>query len=323
LNETNPQSPEAETARRLLPARPLAVGDTVSLAAPAGPVTEAGVRAGVAYLEGLGLKVRVPSEVFLQEGFLAGPDETRARVLMDQLTDPEVRAVFCARGGSGSLRLLGRLDLADLAGPPKLLIGFSDITVLLLAILQGAGWMPVHGPLMTSFTTLDRTSRVHLADLIFGREVFPLAFGQEDEAEVLVPGRAEGPLLGGNLTLILHLMATPYRPNLDGAILFLEDAHEAPYRLDRALTTLRLAGVLDRLAGLILGRFEDSGPPGEIRRALDMNLIDFTGPVVADFPIGHGTRNLALPIGPRAVLDTEARALDCIEPYLDESSAPL
>jgi muramoyltetrapeptide carboxypeptidase len=296
------------------------VGDTVGLAAPAGPLEESQVRAGIEFLEGLGLKVRVPSEVFDREGFFSGTDQTRARVLRELLLDPDIRAVFCTRGGSGSLRLLPLLGLDRLPGPPKILVGFSDLTALLLALNLMAGWRPFHGPLVASFASADQATRAHLADLLFGRKVFPLSLAPGEGIRVLKPGRAEGPLLGGNLTLLVHLLATPFRPNLEGAILFLEDAHEAPYRLDRMLTTLRLAGVLDRLAGLVLGHFDDCGPPDEVRRVLEMNLADFPGPVVADFPIGHGTRNLALPIGPRALLDTEALVLDLLEPYLADPS---
>ena len=296
------------------------MGDTVGLAAPAGPAEEAKVRAGIRVLEDLGLKCRVPPEVFEKKGFLAGTDRTRARVLRDLLLDPEIRAIFCTRGGSGSLRLLPLLGLDRLPGPPKILVGFSDLTALLLAVHHVAGWVPFHGPVVASFASADEATSAHLADLLFGRKVFPLSLDQGHGVQVLVPGRAEGPLMGGNLTLLVHLIATPFRPNLEGAILFLEDAHEAPYRLDRMLTTLRLAGILDRLAGLVLGHFEDCGPPDEVRRVLEMNLADFPGPVVAEFPIGHGTRNLTLPIGPRALLDTQAQVLDLLEPCLAESS---
>lgn len=292
---------------------PLKKGDLIGVAAPAGPFDPERFKSGLNRLESLGFGTFCPDEIFFQDAYLAGSDESRAATLNSLLADDVIKAVFCARGGYGSMRLLNRLDFSAIASNPKIIIGFSDITALLLAIAGETGLTVFHGPVVTSLTEADEETVAHLENLLTGRNPFPVSL---DEARIWSDGRAEGPLLGGNLTLLVHLLSTPWRPDFRDALLFLEDVGEAPYRLDRLLTTLKLSGVLDECSGLIIGRCEDCGTAGEILSVLDRTLADFSGPVVLDFPIGHGTRNLALPIGPRAVLDTAKGRLDLTEPYL-------
>jgi len=285
----------------------------VGVAAPAGPFNEARFKTGLARLESLGLKTRCPGDIFKQDGFLAGTDENRAETINTLLNDEEVRAIFCARGGYGSMRILDRINLSLIKAKPRIMIGFSDVTALLLALHHATGLVTFHGPVITSLSQADEETTSMLKRTLFGQPVFPLAL---KDIRVIMPGQAEGPLLGGNLTILIHLLATPVLPNLDGAILFLEDTGESPYRLDRMLTTLRLSGVLERCSGIIFGEFNDCGSSSEVHGVLERNLAGFHGPVVADFPVGHGSRNLTLPLGPRAILDTQARSLDLTEPYL-------
>jgi len=261
----------------------------------------------------MGLRPRYPQEIFTQDGFLAGSDQSRAETINALLADEETKAIFCARGGYGSMRIMNRINLDLIKLRPKIMIGFSDVTALLLALHQAVGLVTFHGPVITSLSQADEETVLALKKLLLRQGVFPFALS---DTRVILPGRAEGPLIGGNLTILIHLLATPHLPDLDRAVLFLEDTGEPPYRLDRMLTTLKLSGILKRCSGLIFGQFLDCGTHDEVHRVIAGNLADFHGPVVADFPIGHGSRNITLPIGPRAILDTRAGCLDLAEPYL-------
>ncbi len=263
----------------------------------------------------MGFDIRIPPEIFLRQGYLAGPDPARIRVWADLSGQNGLDGLMAARGGYGALRILDQIPTRPLRDHPRLVIGFSDITALLLHLYRTLGLVTLHGPVVTSLAEADPLTLDHFYRLITGKKVFPLAL---DDAAVLVPGRAEGPLVGGNLTLIVHLAAARRLPNLDGSILFLEDVDEAPYRLDRHLTSLKLAGLLDRVRGVILGQFVRCGDPDQVTRLMTDFFQGFPGPVVLNFPIGHGERNLALPIGPRAALDTRAGTLDLLEPWLAE-----
>ena len=164
---------------------------------------------------------------------------------------------------------------------------------------------------------MDKKSKnIFFENIFFGRPVFPLDFSDIEQMKIIRPGRAEGRLLGGNLTMVVHMLAAGRLPDMDGAILFLEDTNEAPYRLDRMLTTLKQAGTLEKCSGIILGRFEYKDDPEPGLAVLEENLSDFPGPVVSGFPVGHGRRNLVLPLGPMAILDTASKTLDLAEPCL-------
>lgn len=301
------------TDRLLLPP-PLAPGDLIGVAAPAGPFDLDRFRAGLARLESLGYATRCPEQIFERNGFLAGSDDRRIETLNDLLRDDDVKAVIGARGGYGSMRILDRLDLTPLRTRPKILMGFSDLTALLLAVHRSLGLITFHGPVVTSLSDADDETVEHLSRLLSGRQAFPLSL---QETLTLHPGRAEGPLIGGNLTLLLHLLPTAVLPDLDGAILFIEDVSEAPYRMDRMLTTLKMSGILERCAGVIVGRCENCGSEGDLLPLFEDALAHVSGPAIVNFPIGHGTRNFVLPIGPRALLDTDAGVLDIVEPFLD------
>ena len=293
--------------------RALAPGDVIGVAAPAGPFPRDRFDAGLSRLRSLGFETLCPPRIFERDGYLAGSDATRAATLIELVTRPDVRAVIAARGGYGVMRILRQLDWRTFAENPKIIMGFSDITALLLALHQHAELVTFHGPVVTFLAEADEESLRHLQRLVSGDPVFPIAM---ESAEVLVRGRAEGPLLGGNLTLLVHLLASGWLPDMTGAILFIEDTGEPLYRLDRMITVLRLSGVLDRVRGIVCGYFEKCGTEEQVRDVLARTLSDFPGPVVVRFPCGHGPRNLALPVGPRAVLDTERMTLDVIEPYL-------
>jgi muramoyltetrapeptide carboxypeptidase len=294
----------------------LAPGDRVTVVAPAGPVDRESLEAGLRVLAGR-YEVTWEPGLLSRARYLAGDDARRAGELRDALGDPRARAVIAARGGYGSLRLLPRLWPAPLRdggppGPGKLLVGFSDITALHCG-LQAMGQVSVHGPSINQLATQPRAVVERLFTLLEnGTAPAPSIAGTP-----LVGGVAEGPLLGGNLSLLTRLLGTPWLPPLDGAILLLEDVTEAPYRLDRMWTHLRLAGVLDRVRGLALGEFTECEDPKAAFTSQDVlwSLVAETGlPCVGGLPIGHGAVNVPVALGTRARLDGGAGTLTFLEP---------
>lgn len=291
-------------------------GDAVRVIAPSSPFDEALLARGLAVLErDLGLRPRVRADLSTRRGYLAGDDARRLEEWREAVEDPEARAIFCARGGYGAMRLLDALDPAPLLARPKLLVGFSDVCAL-HAALNRAGLVTVHGPVLTQLGRAPTPAVAHLAALVQGTAPRPGAWdlpapgaGLVGEA-VLRAGRATGPVLGGSLTLAAHLAGTPFAPRLEGAILALEDVGERPYRLDRYLTQLRLAGLLDGLAGIAVGRLTGcDDPPGDgAVRGADVvreAALSLGVPVAEGFAFGHEDDHRALPLGARATLVCE------------------
>ncbi len=287
-----------KTAR---PPRWPAPGRTLAVTAPAGRVAPEALELGLAVLAELAPQcgVQCAEEVLAGEDYLAGPDQQRAAQLSSLLADPELGAVLAARGGFGCARLLPLLDLAAQAAAGPCLIGFSDLTALLNP-LAARGLVTVHGPVVTQLHRLDPASRADLAALLAGRRPWPVALSGQG----LAPGRAAGPLLGGNLTTLCALLGTPWFPDLTGAVLVLEDTGEAPYRLDRLISQLELSGALAQVAGVAVGRLsqEEIDPPA-LAEALTRRLAGLGKPVVLNLPFGHGAANRPLPLGARAEID--------------------
>jgi muramoyltetrapeptide carboxypeptidase len=283
---------------------PLHRGARVAVVAPAGPFERAALEAGLAVLERR-YSLRLAPELFARQRYLAGTDAQRLAQLTAALADPDIEAVFCARGGYGAMRLLPALQ--GLPSTPKPLVGFSDITAL-HAWLQRNGRISVHGPVLTQLGTLDpRTHERLFALLEEDAPAAPLL-----ATDTYVPGAAEGPLLGGTLAVLSRLLGTPYLPSLEGAVLLLEDVGEQPYRLDRMWTHLALAGVFRQVRGIALGAFTGCEPRDADYTSAQVlsDLAAETGlPCAAGFPIGHGERNEPVPLGVRVRLDATARTL--------------
>jgi muramoyltetrapeptide carboxypeptidase len=240
--------------------------------------------------------------------YLAGDDTRRLEEWREAVADPEARAIFCARGGYGAMRILPGIDPAPLLARPKLLVGFSDVTAI-HAALNRAGLATVHGPVLTQLGRAPEEAIRHLEALLLGEA--PRAGAWEPPAPgaglvgtgTIRPGRARGPLLGGSLAILAHLAGTPFLPSLDGAILLLEDVGEKPYRLDRYLTQLRLSGALDRVAGVAVGQLTQCDEPGLRGADVVRELVAALGvPAVEGFPAGHEDANFAVPLGARATL---------------------
>ncbi len=289
----------------VLPPR-LKAGDTIGIAAPSGPFDKSLFEKGMDVLRGMGFKVHVPEAVYQREGFLAGPDEVRAKVLNALFADPSIQGIVCARGGYGATRVLPHLDWETIRRHPKVFVGFSDITVLHWALRARAGLVTFHGPMGTTLGKTPEHYRVLLRQALMFDAPVDLA---PPKVTVLNHGKAAGPVVGGNLTLLSHLVGTPYPPRFDGSLLFIEDVSEAPYRLDRMLVQMTLAGCFEGVAGLVLGKFRDCGADAEIHDVFMRTFGPLGIPVVAGFPIGHGENNATLPMGLIARLTTRPARL--------------
>jgi muramoyltetrapeptide carboxypeptidase len=304
-------APAGPAARRRPPA--LAPGDAVRLVSPSGPTRPERVARGIALLSGWGLRVRTAAHTFDRTGYFAGGDEHRLADLNAALRDPEVRGIVCTRGGYGAQRIVDGLDLDAVRADPKVLVGFSDITALQLALFQGAGLATVHGP---GAAWLDeRTPQVSAASLraavMTARPVVIAADPAEATAAATVPGHAEGVLLGGNLSLLAASIGTRDLPALHGVILLIEEVGEPPYKVDRMLTHLSRAGLLEQVAGVALGQFTDctDGLPVSIVDVLVERLGGLGVPVLGGLPVGHGYGQLTVPLGVPARLDARAGTL--------------
>ncbi len=292
-------------------------GETIGIFCPAGAVRgergQAAMRAGIELIRAQGFLVKAQGAVVSEHAYLADTDAARAENFKALWFDEEVRAILAIRGGYGCLRLLERLDLAEMARRPKLLAGFSDLTVLLNPLAFQAGLLAIHGPVLCSLSRGGEESAASLFSALCG--AFPEAIKAQG-LEVLRGGCGRGRLAGGNLSCLCHMIGTPWGTSWEGCILLLEDTNEALYRVDRMLTQLKLAGRLDRLAGLILGAFDlgqgDRNADLRLQEAVwerAMELVPGTCPVWAAFPSGHGGRNLALPLGMEATMDSASGRL--------------
>lgn len=284
---------------------PLAAGDAVGIAAPASPFDRAAFESGCRMVESLGFKPVFSKDVFASHSFFAGKDELRARRLNEFFADPGIRGIWTVRGGYGFLRILSLLDYSLIRANPKVIIGCSDISAGLNTIFRKCGISTVHGPMVTSLASADKATLSSVMALISGGRLPVLAAG----GPVIAPGKAGGPVMGGNLTTLCHMFGTPYEPDFKGAILFLEDIGEKPYRIDRMIFQMKLAGVFERIAGICLGTFVNCGNMGEIYHIFEDIFKDTGVPVLAGFQVGHCLPNLSFPIGLSALLDTDARKL--------------
>jgi len=292
--------------RQLTKPRALKPGDTIGIAAPASPFDREAFDRGVAVLESMDYQVKIPEGLFDRRGYLAGSDTKRASLLMGLFEDDSIRAIFCARGGFGSMRLLPMLDFETICSRPKILIGFSDITALLMVVNHWCTMVTFHGPLVTTLGKGSEKTRTALIDAVSSSKPLVLS---PDEGIVVNAGKAAGRLLGGNLASLSHLMGTPYEPTFKGCLLFLEDRGEAPYRIDRMLSQLRLGGHLDRVAGVVLGSFHDCGSLEHVYSIVEDAFSQTGVPIMAGFAFGHGTENVTIPFGVEADLDTEEGVL--------------
>jgi len=281
---------------------PLREGDKVGIAAPAGPFEVEKFERGLAVIGEMGFVPVVDDDVHKRDRHMAGRDKHRAKHLNSLFARDEIRAIICARGGFGCLRVLPYLDYDLISENPKMLIGFSDVTALLTILSQRCGLAGIHGPVVTSLGFTDDESKVRYKQVLCGDGSVDI---EPAKPVVINPGKASGILTGGNLATLCHLVGTEFAPDLSEKIVLLEDVNEAPYRIDRMLTQMRMAGCFDNAAGIVLGSFEDCGEEKEIVEVFEDIFEGFHGPILGGFNIGHGSTNLAVPVGVEVVVDTE------------------
>ncbi len=297
--------------------RALRRGDRVMLVSPSGPTKAERVARGVELLTDWGLDVVTGPNVFAQHHYLAGTDDLRLADLNRALGDPDVRGVLCTRGGYGTQRIVDGVDFDMVRADPKLVVGFSDITALQLALWRGARLATVHGP---GAAWLDTRTGPDAAEalrrtVMTAEPVLLKARPDEETSAVRAPGTARGPLLGGNLSLLCATLGTPDMPDLRGSVLLLEDVDEPPYKVDRMLLHLRRAGALSGLAGVAVGQFTNCADDwlASVGDVLNEHLGMLDVPVLGGLPVGHGRDQLAVPVGVPAVLDADAGTLT-VEP---------
>jgi muramoyltetrapeptide carboxypeptidase len=307
----------------------LSQGDTVMLVAPANATfNSVELQIATESLEALGFKVKVGPHLLERHGYLAGEDAARADDINKAFADRSVAAVHAIRGGWGSARLLPHLDFDTIARNPKVLIGYSDVTALLLSIHAKTGLVTFHGPI--GLGRWDSYSLEYYKRVLFNGEQVTYTNKQglsdrnalvqtEFRAQTITPGRARGRLLGGNLTVMTAILGSPFLPDWDNAILFTEDVGEDYYRIDRMLTQLKLAGVLGKIRGFIFGSCSECGPGNGNFGALTLEEIfadhikPLRVPAWQGAMIGHGQPQWTLPVGAQVEIDADKATIALLE----------
>ena len=325
-------SPSSHAQVGSLPNKPrrLKAGDTVGLVAPANATFNT-VELDIAResLEALGLKVRVGGHLRDRHGYLAGQDRDRAADINGFFRDRDIAAVLPIRGGWGSARLLPYLDFDMIRRNPKLVVGYSDVTALLTSLYARGGLVTFHGP--NGMGRWDAYSLEYFKRVLFNAEAVTFAntprtsdnnvlTPTQNRIRTITPGTARGTLIGGNLTVLTAIMGSPYLPSFQGAILFLEDVGEDIYRIDRMLTTLKLAGVLSQIRGFVFGTCSECGPGDGGYGALTFeelwadHIAPLKIPAWAGAMIGHGMPQWTLPVGATVEIDATAGSIRMTEP---------
>src|SRR3990172_5427840 len=283
-------------------------GDVIGICAPASPPLHDGdLERGIAYLERLGYRVELSPNLSKKNGYLAGTDRERADDLNRLFRDRKVRAIIALRGGYGTMRILPMIDYAAVRKHPKIFVGYSDLTALQLALWKKCRLVSFAGPMMAGGMSRGLTG---YAEEIFWRMLTNTRPPGRLRARVSARcrGKAKGILIGGNLSTVSHLAGTPYFPDTRNCILFFEEIGEKPYRIDRMLHQLKLAGAFGAVRGVILGRFNDCEPEAgkpslSIRRVISDTLGGIGIPLIAGLRHGHVTGSLTLPVGLPVTMD--------------------
>ena len=307
----------------------LLVGDTIAFCAPSGFLDSVRMSLAKTRLEEKGFHIIREDSIYRRWGYLAGTDVQRASELMSYFKDKSVRAIFPGTGGYGSTRILSMLDYDIIKSNPKIFIGFSDITALHIAFNQLANLITFHTPNpmygLGSKKGLDPISELYFWSLLmnsndYNYEIPFDLYGDSLKVQTMVPGIASGKLVGGNLSLICSTMGSVYEAKTMGSILFIEDVGEAPYRIDRYLSELKLAGKLDLVNGIIIGRFSrreteapDRSTDFQMHQVFQQYFSKMKVPVIFNFPSGHGSKNVSLPLGCIVEINTDDEIFKVLE----------
>ncbi len=285
----------------ILRPKALRPGDTLAIISPAGPSSPEAMDQGIAYIESLGLKPKVMPHARLKNHYLAGDDNERLADFHAAFADPTVKGILSARGGYGCMRLLPHIDWSLIQANPKIFIGFSDLTSLLLPMFERTGLIGFHGPMLTSnLIEGDDYTQQELWKQAMGQVNYPYRIPNKTQYHCITSGTCEGKLIGGNFSLLAALCGTPYQPKTQGAILFIEDWHEKFYSLDRQWMQLKLAGLFEGIQGLLLCDFvelEDSEEEASLKDFFQQLGAFLDVPIGLGFSAGHGAKTATFPIG--------------------------
>nr|WP_028782747.1 LD-carboxypeptidase [Thalassobacillus devorans] len=298
----------------LLPNR-LHKGDKIGVIAPASPPNIDQMYQAVPFIESLGLEVVVGDHVKDVHGYLAGRDEDRLADVHDMFRNPEIKGIFCAGGGYGTGRIAGKIDYELIKENPKPFWGYSDITFLHTAIRQQTGLVTFHGPMLSS--DIGKDDFHEQSKDLFHQLFTPTNLNYTtaySELMIISEGIASGELVGGNLSLLVSTLRTPYELDTKGKLLLIEDIDEEPYRIDGMLNQLKLSGKLDEAAGILVGDFKNVEPSKRkeslsLSQVLNEYLSDLNKPVIAGFKIGHCQPHFAVPLGVQAEMSTKNLSL--------------
>ncbi len=298
-------------------------GDLIGIVTPASPVADASrIDKGVHYLERLGYHVTIGANVGKTNGYLAGTDEERLADLHTMIADRRVKAIIAVRGGYGTPRLLSKLNYRLISQHPKILVGFSDITALQLAIWCKCRLITFHGPMagVEMANTIDPfTEELFWRTVTSTKKIGSIPFPVDFQPSSLHAGKATGRLLGGNLSLLVSLLGTQYFPNPKDAVIFMEEIGEEPYRIDRMMTQLRNAGILSKCGAILTGQFTDCLPNDQakpsltVEELLNETALQIAKPFLSNLPFGHILQKLTLPVGLNVQVDADARTVTFLE----------
>jgi muramoyltetrapeptide carboxypeptidase len=320
--------PTHSMKRPLIKPPRLREGDLVGLIAPGGHTSDTSIAKAVKNIEALGFRVKQGAHLREVHGNYAGSVQNRLDDLHAMFADPEVKAIWAIRGGSGCISILASIDYALIRANPKVLLGYSDITALHLAIHRHAGLVTFHGPVASSTPSSYSTEHM-LAVLMDPQRSYTIPMAMEnarrakDEPHYAIrtvhEGKATGPLMGGNLSMVSALAGTPYAADFRNSILFIEEVNEAPYRIDRWMTQLDLSVGIAKAAGVMIGICDNCGGHDEditltLDQTLDIHLQPLKKPAVSGYSFGHIRNQFTIPMGIRATLDTERQTVTLLEP---------
>lgn len=302
--------------------KPLKHGDRVALIAPSSPVSKEKLRSAIDSIKFLGLKPVLYPSVTMSHGYLSGPDAVRASDINASFADTNIGAIFCIRGGYGMTRILNKIDFKSISKNPKILLGYSDITGLHVALNQISNLMTLHATMPSrGWNTLDPVTLQSLTDNLFSTRPTGHPPSIVDEPiETIYPGIAEGAIIGGNLSLLVSTLGSPYEIDTKNKILFIEEVEEMNYKIDRSLTALALAGKFTDCNGIILGTWADCGDPElependlTLHQIFDEVIKPFEKPTINNFRAGHIYPQITIPMGAKTKLDATNGTVEFLE----------
>ncbi len=306
--------------------RSLKSGDTIGICAPSGSFDRSVFERGLDTIKQMGFKIYIPDGIYRKKRYLAGGDINRAEIINHLFKDDAVKAILCARGGFGAMRVLPFLDYEMIKQNPKIFVGFSDVTAILVTLEKRCSLNVFHGPVVTSLASAPRETLDSFFNILTSSPLSLSSFYTYSSAlsgvsllsggRVLLQkglsiysGHATGILSGGNLATLSHLAGTSFQPDFNGCLVFIEDIGEPPYKIDRMLTQMKMSGMFGGIKGVVAGSFKDCSNKNMIFEILGEIFHDFHIPVMAGIKSGHGKINLTLPLGLEVTMDADDHIL--------------